>query len=139
MSDVHLEDDLEDAFGALRDDTVRAMARWCGGEPERVRVECALADLIHHLCHAICCIAPFDAADDGGRVLAREAYLSTLAFIGLFDRLIEDARDDGAVLRNVRASAVVVLDVMTPSVSEADIALRRLFVDGARDELACAG
>ena len=124
---------LTEAFQQFTRDMIELEREWTDAR-ELSGLRAILGDARHHLCHAFVVLEPcdpsYDALTDGAKILAHEAYLSVIA-IG---QLLAHARDDlfatTAGIECGEHGVEVMLDELSPFVSRADTALRRVLLEG---------
>ena len=132
---MHFTSPLSIAFDDLQHELVRLDASWTG-EHERAGLRFAASDIRHHVCVALVClehvppeVARYDRLDVEGRILAHEAYLAVLALGQLLLRAIVDALADGVAIARAQCAVDRMLDTLSPFVSRADDALRRVLLE----------
>jgi hypothetical protein len=151
---------LSSAFDELQLELVALDRAWTC-ERERSGLRHAAGDLRHHVCAALVFlddvepgapgapgeprtpgepgVARYDQLDGATRVLAHEAFLAVLAVGQLLRRASEDGLAASAAIEAAARAVEHVLDELTPVVSRADDALRRVLLDDASLEQALAG
>ena len=142
---MHFTTSLSHAFDDLLDELVRLDRSWVC-ERERAGLRFAASDIRHHVCVALVClddlpaeIARYDRLDTEGRILAHEAYLAVLALGQLLLRAIVDKLADAAAIARAQCAVDHMLDALSPFVSRADDALRRVLLEDVSIEAAVAG
>jgi hypothetical protein len=142
---MHFTTPLSTAFDELQHELVRLDASWTS-ERERAGLRFAASDIRHHVCVALACLddlpaelARYDRLDVEGRILAHEAYLAVLALGQLLLRAIVDALADGVAIARAQCAVDQLLDALSPFVSRADDALRRVLLEDVSIEAALDG
>jgi hypothetical protein len=123
---------LERAFEELQERLIELDVAWKPGE-ERGGLRFLTGDLIHHVCMARSFLDGADGyehLDWTQRVLAREAFLSVIAFGQLVHNALEAKSVSADVLERARLAASGMLDALMPFVGRADAALRASLLEG---------
>ena len=112
-------------------------------EREVAGLRFAAHDVRHHVCTAMAFLGDeppdFDRLAPEPRVLAHEAFLAVLAVGQLLLRAIEDDHADTTAIARAQVAVDELLDRFTPYVSRADVALRRVLLDGVSIEESLEG
>ena len=98
------------------------------------------SDIRHHICMLMARLdlRAYEALDGETRILAHEAYLAVLSLGQLLLRAVEEALARPRAIADTRAALDRVLDAMTPLVSRADDAMRRVLLENMPFETAVA-
>jgi hypothetical protein len=114
-------------------------------ERERASLRHAASDIRHHVCAALAWLddlppadARYDALEPEPRVLAHEAFLSVLALGQLLVRAVEDRLAPEHAIEGAHFAVDQTLDMLSPFVSSADDALRRVLLEDVPVEDALA-
>jgi hypothetical protein len=139
---------LSQAFDAVMTMGVALDRAWTCHR-ERAGLRHVMADARHHVCEVIADLdevarhaqplrphTVVDLLGEGTRVLAHEAYLSVLSLGQLLRRATEDGLAPVPDLELAQAATARLLDELTPYISRADDALRRVLLDHEPFEVA---
>jgi hypothetical protein len=151
MSNVYRsESTLSEAFDDLLA-TILALERAWTCQRERAGLRHAAGDVRHHVCAVIAELdehahdvrprhphSRFDTLGAGTRVLAHEAFLSVLSLGQLLRRAAEDGLAAAGEIAAAQRAVAAILDELTPYISRADDALRRVLLDHEPFEVALA-
>ncbi|MBA3501880.1 MAG: hypothetical protein M4D80_28175 [Myxococcota bacterium] len=142
---MHFTTPLSNAFDDLQHELVRLDAGWTC-ERERAGLRYTASDIRHHACAALVWldelapeVARYERLDAEARILAHEAYLSVLALGQLLLRAIADGLADGVAIARAQCAVDHMLDSLSPFVSRADDALRRVLLEDVSIEAALDG
>lgn len=142
---MHITTSLSNAFDDLLNELVRLDRSWIC-ERERAGLRFAASDIRHHVCVALvriddlpAAIARYDRLDAGGRILAHEAYLAVLALGQLLLRAVVDRLAENVAIARAQCAVEHMLDALSPFVSRADDALRRVLLEDVSIEAALDG
>jgi hypothetical protein len=112
-------------------------------EREVAGLRFAAADMRHHVCMAMACLGDeppdFEGLAPDVSVHAHEAFLAVIAVGQLLLRAIEEQYADASAIAQAQVAVDKVLDRFTLFVSRADIALRRVLLEGATIEESLEG
>jgi hypothetical protein len=133
---------ISTAFDELVIALVRLEQAWtCEREISGLRF--AAADMRHHVCMAMAFLGDeppdFEGLRPDASVHAHEAFLAVLAVGQLLLRAIEEAYAAPAAIAQAQLAVDKLLDRFTLYVSRADIALRRVLLDGVSLEESLEG
>jgi hypothetical protein len=120
------------AFDDLNCELVALDRKWTC-DRERASLRCTSSDVRHHVCMALSFL------DGASSIMAHEAYLSVLALGQLLLRAYEDRLADTIAIAEAQCAVDHVLDLFTPYVSGADIAMRRVLLEDVSIEDALEG
>jgi hypothetical protein len=120
------ESSISQAFHDLMVQSVALEGAWTC-ERERSGLHHALADVRHHVCHAL---AALDGLEDAAAfVLVHEAYLSVINLGQLLRSAAAGAWAERSAIADLRARVDQLLDEFGPHATRADVGLRRCLLD----------
>jgi len=108
---------VDDLFSRWQIETARVRCAWRGTNRERKGFELAVTDAMHHLTYALDVLAPFDRATDPARLLAREAFLSALAFVYVLEQIADDGLAPRAAVAHARTATEQLLAELSGAVA----------------------
>lgn len=130
---------LEATFDDMRDAIAPLLRAWRGAWTE---IHLPHTDVVHHMCTAITreiAEEPYACMPDEHREIARDAFLTVLAFGQLLQRGLVEELAPRALLEDAIAAVRAVLDELSLHVSRADDAVRRVLLEGVSLDDAVAG
>lgn len=137
MSNLESESRIRSAFGCVRYQLHLLERRWKVTAPIGT-----IRSIVHAIDRAQTALidrrafAPYDELDLGARGLVHDAFMRVLVLAGFLDEALEHEWAEPAAIEHAYEATIELCDVLSPGVSNADRALRRVALEGIEIETA---